>query len=102
MKPRSVDVTPAMVRKTAMAVREAGTVKEATKLLLNFCEYYRKNYATRKNRLAFFPGKNSAASKKWQEAHKEKFNEKRRAAYRKRAEEEWRSGQRKEKPRWLA
>jgi len=101
MKPRNADVTPAMVRKTAVAVRGAGTAKEAVKLLLGFCEYYRKNYAARRNRLAFFSGKNAAASKKWREANEKAFNAKRRAAYREKAEREWRDGRRKRKPRWL-
>jgi len=101
MKPKSVDVTPAVVRKNAVAIREAGTVKEATKLLLSFCEYYRKNYTTRKHRLSYVSGKNAEATRKWFEANRETFNEKRRNAYREKAEEAWRNGERSKKPRWL-
>jgi len=98
LKIRSEDITPAIIKKCVAAIRQAGTAKEAIKLFIAFCERYRKNYATRRNRLKYVPYKNSQASKKWWEAHKEEYSAKRKAAYRKRAEKEWRSGERKSKP----
>jgi glucose-6-phosphate isomerase len=98
---KSIDVTPVMIKKMAKAIREADDLKEAVKLLLNFCEYYRKNYTARRARLVYLPGKNITACKKWYSAHKEESNMKRRIDYRKESEKKWREGLLKRKPRCL-
>ena len=98
---RGVDITAAIIRKHATAIREADTAKEAIRILIGFCEYYRKNYHARRTRLKYTPRKYAAYQKKWWDAHKDEYNEKRNAKNRLKAEEEWNNGLRTRKPRHL-
>jgi len=97
----SEDITPAIIKKCVASIRQAQTNKEAIKIFIAFCERYRKNYAARRRRLVYVSRKNVQACRKWWEAHKDEYNQKRNAAYRKKAEKEWRNGTREKKPRWL-
>jgi hypothetical protein len=100
-KIRSEDITPVIIRRCVTYIRQAATNKEAIKIFIAFCERYRKNYAARRSRIKYRPQKNSHASKKWWDANKDEYNQKRNAANRAKAEEEWRNGLRKRKPRHL-
>jgi len=101
MPARSIDIDAKAIKTCVAAIRQAVTTKEATRIFIAFCERYRKNYTARRKRLKYYPLKEAAACRKWYEANKKELSERRAAAYKKKAEEEWQNGLRKWKPRHM-
>ena len=84
MPARAEDITNATIYDTVCAIRVTDSAEDAAEILMAFCERYRKNYHTKKQRPNTQRNKEyyNRKNKEWRDAHQPEYNEKRRVGAR--------------------